>query len=309
MQKNSAIFLIFHISIENAEDICYNHFINEAAAEDILLNKSMLDKLLKDFHTISGMEVSVLDARFHTVSIAGRREDNLCSFIHRAAATTEICKGSDIEHLTLSERTEEPVSYTCPFGITEAIIPIKRNDSIIAYIIATMGIKKSGESSVYELTRAIAPSLDESRLSELISNMKKLGDEEAKAYFNQLMIIGEHIGNDSTLTDDGEESIGTLIKHYIKNNLSKKLTLSDIAFNLHCSTVTLTEHFKAEFGITIVEYLTKKRMQLSEKLLISTDLPLREVAASSGFSDVEYFSRTFKRHHGVSPATWRRENK
>ena len=272
------------------------------------MNKSKLDKILSDFNIISGMEISVLDSRFHTVSIAGRREENLCSFIHRAASTTEMCKSSDIEHLTFSERNEKAISYTCPFGITEAIIPIKRNDSIIAYIIATMGIKKGCASSVYEMIHAIAPSLDEARLSELIIKMKALGYDEIEAYLNQLIMIGEHIGNDSTLTES-EESIGTLIKYYIKNNLSRKLTLNDIAFNLHCSTVTLTEHFKAEFGITIVEYLTKKRMQLSEKLLISTDLPLREVAASSGFSDVEYFSRTFKRHHGVSPATWRRENK
>ena len=51
------------------------------------------------------------------------------------------------------------------------------------------------------------------------------------------------------------------------------------------------------------------QMQLAEKLLISTDEPLREVAQASGFADVEYFSRTFKKHHGVSPAAWRKANK
>ena len=273
------------------------------------MNKSKLDKILSDFHIISGMEVSVLDSRFHTVSIAGGREENLCSFLHRAASTAETCKSSDIENLTLSERSGEPRSYTCPFGVTEAIIPIKRNDNIIAYIIATMGIKKGCENSVYELSRATAPSLDEARLSELISNMKVLADEEREAYFNQLIMIGEHIGNDSSTLNESEESIGTLIKYYVKNNLSRKLSLSDIALNLHCSTVTLTEHFKAEFGMTITEYITKKRMQLSEKLLISTDEPLREVASTSGFADVEYFSRTFKKYHGVSPAAWRKLNK
>ena len=138
--------------------------------------------------------------------------------------------------------------------------------------------------------------------------MKALTDEEVSAYFNQLIMIAEHIGNDSTLTKS-EESIGTLVKYFIKNNLARKLSLNDIALNLHCSTVTLTEHFKAEFGITITEYITRKRMQLSEKLLISTDEPLREVAQASGFADVEYFSRTFKKHHGVSPAAWRKANK
>jgi AraC-like DNA-binding protein len=48
-------------------------------------------------------------------------------------------------------------------------------------------------------------------------------------------------------------------------------------------------------------------MQLAEKLLLTTNKPLREIAALCGFSDVEYFSRTFKKHHSISPAAWRRE--
>ena len=100
-----------------------------------------------------------------------------------------------------------------------------------------------------------------------------------------------------------------MIKRYIKNNLTEKITLSDIAWHLHCSTVTLTEHFKKEFGITIMEYVTKKRMQLAERLLITTDKTLGEIALMSGFSDVEYFSRVFKRYHSTPPGEWRKDNK
>jgi AraC-like DNA-binding protein len=121
-----------------------------------------------------------------------------------------------------------------------------------------------------------------------------------------MKVLAEYIANDDTLLGD-YESIGQLIKRYVKNNLARKLTLNEIARNLHCSTVTLTEHFKREFGITINEYITKKRMSLAEKLLLSTDKPLREVAALCGFPDVEYFSRTFKKFHDISPASWRRE--
>ena len=49
------------------------------------------------------------------------------------------------------------------------------------------------------------------------------------------------------------------------------------------------------------------RMDLAEKLLLTTDKNLREVASTVGFADVEYFSRTFKKHHGESPAAWRRK--
>ena len=61
--------------------------------------------------------------------------------------------------------------------------------------------------------------------------------------------------------------------------------------------------------MTINEYINLKRMNLSEKLLLTTDKPLRDIAALTGFSDVEYFSRTFKKYHAISPAAWRRENR
>ena len=120
-----------------------------------------------------------------------------------------------------------------------------------------------------------------------------------------MKLIAEYIANDDSLII-AQSSIGQHIKRYVKGNLARKLTLKDIARSLHCSTVTLTEHFKLEFGITINEYITKKRMELAEKLLLSSDKPLREIASLTGFADVEYFSRTFKKHHGISPASWRR---
>ena len=272
------------------------------------MDKARLDGILEDFYTVTGMEISLLNTRFHTVAVRRSRERSFCSYLHSSAGSTDVCKGSDIERLSEVEKTAEPIIYTCPCGITEAIVPIIRGDSIIAYLISTMGIREADLPSVAELASAVAPRLDRDELCAVIADTRLLTDKEALAHLNMIRLIAEHIASDAAASDNGE-SLGQLIKRYVKNNLSEKLTLSDIALNLHCSTVTLTEHFKAEFGITIMEYVTKKRMELSEKLLITTDEPLREIAAAVGFSDVEYFSRTFKKHHGISPAAWRKENK
>ena len=271
---------------------------------------SRLDKIIYDFYLISGMEISVLDADFHSIAIRRCPGENFCSIFHRAQGALDICKASDIERLDAAKNSAEPILYTCPCGITEAIVPIIRGDSIVAYLISSMGVKceDGADEKILKKTMALAPRLSDDLLGNAISELNHLDEDRILAYFEMLKMVAEHIGNDDMLTD-GTESVGKLVKYYVKNNLSRKLTLSDIAWNLHCSTVTLTEHFKAEFGITIMEYVTAKRMSLSEKLLLSTDEPLREIAAHVGFSDVEYFSRTFKRYHGESPAAWRKKNK
>lgn len=274
------------------------------------MDAAKLYRILHDFYLISGMETSVLDSDFHSIAVCRPTCETFCSVFHRAPGALEVCKNSDIERLSFVKSSSEPLLFTCPCGITEAIVPVIRGDSIAAYIISSMGIcaYDGCDQDVLDKTLTVAPRITKEQIYPQIKKLSHLSKEKIDAYFNMLKMVGEHIGNDDTLSSD-TESIGRLVKYYVKNNLTRKLTLADIAWNLHCSTVTLTEHFKAEFGITIMDYVTKKRMELSEKLLLATDEPLREVASRVGFSDVEYFSRTFKRYHGVSPAAWRKENK
>jgi AraC-like DNA-binding protein len=272
---------------------------------DVMMSGASIEEILNDFHTVSGMDISVVDRDFHTVSLSRCKGETVCSALHRDIKAIDVCKVSDIERLTAVKSGAKPLLYTCPFGITEAIVPIIRDGEAIGYIISALGIEESGVEDVIELS-TVARDSDKALILSEIDKARKLTDTEIGAYFNMMKVLAEYIANDDTLLGD-YESIGQLIKRYVKNNLARKLTLNEIARNLHCSTVTLTEHFKREFGITINEYITKKRMSLAEKLLLSTDKPLREIAALCGFPDVEYFSRTFKKFHDISPASWRRE--
>ena len=253
------------------------------------------------------MDISVVDKDFHTLSLTRSPGTSLCSLIHRDPTSTDVCKASDIERLTYVKQNKNAILYTCPYGITEAIAPIISNDEVIGYVISALGIVRGNEKAVYTSSASLR-GVEKESLDTCINNERMLTEEESNAYFNIIKMLADYISRDESLLF-GEMSIGMLIKRYIRNNLDQKLTLKGIARNLHCSTVTLTEHFKAEFGITINEYITKKRMELSERLLLSTEKPLRDIAYLCGFIDVEYFSRTFKKHHGVSPACWRRERK
>ena len=73
-------------------------------------------------------------------------------------------------------------------------------------------------------------------------------------------------------------------------------------------TVTLTEHFKKEFGMTITEYILQKRMKKAAQMLSNDgDISIKEVSEACGFADIEYFSRSFKQYYGASPSTYRKQ--
>jgi AraC-like DNA-binding protein len=202
------------------------------------------------------------------------------------------------------------VKYICPFGIYEAIAPIMKKNEVVAYLFLSMGIEDSEESLGVPLNNAkkIATNLNEAYIKLYVEKIPAYSREKLDACAEMLPIIAEYIENNNMLYD-AKQSIGQMIKEYVKNNLDKKITLADLSYHLHCSTVTLTKHFKEEFGTTIMEYVTEKRMKLASKMLIEGSYSVHEIAEKCGFSDSEYFSRCFKSYFGESPLTWKNNHR
>lgn len=95
---------------------------------------------------------------------------------------------------------------------------------------------------------------------------------------------------------------------YIQDNYQKPLTLSEIAGELGLSPNYFSTLFKKETGLNYSDYLSNIRLQnILEDLRTSND-KIQSVAERNGFSNLEYFSRFFKKRMGISPAKWRRKN-
>lgn len=82
-------------------------------------------------------------------------------------------------------------------------------------------------------------------------------------------------------------------------------TLESLAAGVHMSRSSFAARFKSLVGETPMEYLTRLRMQRAATLLDSSDLPLREIVASSGYASEAAFRTVFKRWAGESPGSYR----
>lgn len=268
-----------------------------------------IEDILQSFYEISGMDVAVVNSK--NKIIARRYSGALfCSNIHKSPKCMDICIESDNCELERACEKNGLHVYKCPFGIYEALMPIHKNDEIVAYVFVGMGIedREESEKELMKLALDVSPTLNKGQLEKSIQDLPKYSKEKLDAFAALLPLISEYIEANNLLAD-ADMTIGQLIKSYVKNNLSKKITLSDLSWKLHYSTVTLTEHFKKEYDITIMEYVMKKRMEKASRLLINSELSIREVAEECGFGDNEYFSRCFKSYHGMSPITWRKKLK
>lgn len=270
------------------------------------MNNLKIEEILQSFYEISGMDIAIVNSR--NKIIARRYSGALyCATIHKSMKCLMTCIESDKCGLCAAHEKGGLYVYKCPFGIYEALMPIYANDEIVAYLFVGMGIEDTPEnaSELMEKARDMSPTLNKKLLEKSINDVPRYSKEKLDAFASMLPLIAQYIETNNLLSDT-DMTVGQLVKTYVKNNLSKKITLSELSWKLHCSTVTLTEHFKKEYGITIMEYVTQKRMDKAVRLLENSDLSIREISEDCGFPDIEYFSRCFKGIHKMSPSAWRK---
>lgn len=98
------------------------------------------------------------------------------------------------------------------------------------------------------------------------------------------------------------------VKEIILNvdlDLTADLSLKKLAELLNLNPSYLSALFRRETGLTLTEFVTKKRMNFAETLLGTTQLQVQTVAQQCGIMDVNYFTKAFKKHTGFTPTEYR----
>ena len=93
---------------------------------------------------------------------------------------------------------------------------------------------------------------------------------------------------------EGEKTIWSLTR-YLQEHLSEEISLNLLADVFHLNPQYIGQLFKNEIGVNFLSYLTNIRMERAKKLLVSTDLPVSEVAQRSGYADSACLQRPSKR--------------
>jgi AraC-like DNA-binding protein len=94
-------------------------------------------------------------------------------------------------------------------------------------------------------------------------------------------------------------------KKIIADNLLEKISLEDIARQIGMDKTYLARLFKKSEGITVVQYIERKKIALVREMLEFSDYTIAEIAAYLSFSSQSYMGELFKRQTGVTPVQYR----
>lgn len=93
-----------------------------------------------------------------------------------------------------------------------------------------------------------------------------------------------------------------IAKEYIEHTFNSELSMEAVARECGLSEYHFFRLFKAAYGISPHQFLIRKRIEKAQELLIHPGLSISEIAHICGFSDIFTFSKSFKKHTGVSPS-------
>ncbi len=101
------------------------------------------------------------------------------------------------------------------------------------------------------------------------------------------------------------ESLNKVIDE-IENNLTEKIDYKNLAKIVGTSSYTMQRIFVFLTGITLTEYIRKRRLSKAAEELISTNIKIIDLALKYQYDSPISFSNSFKKMHGISPQSLRR---
>ena len=152
------------------------------------------------------------------------------------------------------------------------------------------------------------------------TNLKKLckkadapiGSEQLiKIYLEQLLIqlIRKSSAKMEFAVFPSKESLETHliteIKDFVEENLEKRFKISDICQYTGYSKSFLCKIFKDQTGVTILEYITKRRIKRARQMIREKGMNFAQISDRLAFDNPQYFSRVFKRVTGITPTEFK----
>lgn len=133
-----------------------------------------------------------------------------------------------------------------------------------------------------------------------------------KSYVYRLLaiLIRNHVAKIVT-KEEYEKNVNDLerlvkVFNYIEKNYTEKIPVEDLCSMTGLSSFYFCRLFKKVTGKTTHEYINTFRINKAENLLKNTGMNITEIAMATGFNDINYFSRMFKKYKKIAPTLVRK---
>lgn len=266
-----------------------------------------LRSLLADFYAVTHRQIGLFDAEGNVVLRFPESMPLFCHMIMSSRKGMEKCTECDKEGCRLAQEQGSLVSYPCHAGLREVCAPIRLEGETVGYLMFghLLG-EENRERSWDEVAQKASSFFKDKEMLRAAFNQLEV---EPMDYIRSLSNILEscvcYIQLRHLVQSEGV-SRWARISGYVSAHLKDDLSLAEMASSMNMSESTLNRECSENTGITLGQYIRRKRLEAACQLLKETDLPIARVADECGMSNYNYFSRWFREEMGMTASVYRK---
>lgn len=148
----------------------------------------------------------------------------------------------------------------------------------------------------------LANKLFQGKISDLLLEQSSRSIDDLMIYISYLV----DVSLDYMEFTNSQKSVVSTIRDYIDQNYQEDITRTSLAQIVYLSPDYIARFFKKETGISLVNYIIKKRVDAAKELLTNTDLPVHVISDKVGYENYSYFTKLFKKETNYTPVEFRK---
>lgn len=272
----------------------------------INFNIEKLDKLLYDFHRITGLTISVWNAQFRQLSYQPKEMRSFCRMIKSSPEGNHRCFLSDKKLCVECGKTGKPATHYCHAGLIDTAIPIKFKNAIMGYIMFGQ-VVNTNKAELKPILKKLSEELDleYSSLFESYNELEIYDQDKINSAANILKTATRSLWL-SEYIEIGYNTIASQIDDFIRTHINTNLSVNTICKALGISKNRLYEISHQSFQMPIGEYIASARIEEAKQLLSTTNLPITQISSMVGINNYNYFTKFFKNSVGIPPLKYRK---
>lgn len=277
------------------------------------IKKDIMQQILDNFVELTGIRAAYFDDYKELINGKNKKHCEFCTYINQVPALHQLCLNSDKNACMESEQSGKTLRYKCHMGLWEVICPVHIRGYSAGYLMLgqVKGSENKGGSGDLIARKLSSGGVSDNIINkavEAFDRMQTYDSARINAAARMLELIAGYMMETEIVRVYDVEAIEKS-KEMISKNFNKHLSVEHLARIVDLSPSYLSFLFKKQTGMTITSYIDDLRITQAKKLLSETSRQVKDISASCGYADQNYFSRIFRKHTGISPVAYRKDSR
>lgn len=292
-----------------------DHFIETLFGK--LLQSELLCTYQEAFRCATGLPLKLVrpDATPAEICAGFDNVSPFCAKLNLCAKACGACV--DVNRRLIEEATiKGPTTCKCYTGMSASAVPIRCGGVLVGFLRTGHVFHKVPEPNDFEkaaktLSRQGLTKEDSDKLRAAYFQTRIVEPERYQSMVTLLAAFGEQLGIHAeklAIVSEGDEPEAVArARKFIEKTLADPLPLPLVARHAGLSESHFCRVFKEATGLTLTDYINRRRIEWAKKELLKPQARVSEIAFHIGYQSLSQFNRSFARFTGNSPTNFRRE--